>query len=188
MIGLIEIWQRPQDLFVLPLQCETVNVPPVGQQWGGHKGVALAPRHTVNYKREDTSIMINTMYATVKIKDLYMTVLYAAPQTLRKELTNTLNQIRKSSRGSSILMGDLNARHKNWDTKFNTAGTTLLRWANLRNWVIQAANLLSFHCIQVLSNIVLFITRGIRVTEITVQGRRCHENKQSPPNRPALFL
>ncbi len=67
------------------------------------------------------------MYVTVKIIDLCLTVLYAAPQTQRKELTDTLNQIRKSSRGPSIFMGDLDARHKNWATNFNSAGTILLR-------------------------------------------------------------
>ncbi len=127
VIGLTETWQLPEDCFVLPLQYEAGTVPPVKQQWRGHKGVALALGHAVNYKRKDTSITTNTMYATVRIKDLYLTVLYAAPQTPCKELTHTLNRIRRSSRGPSIIMGDLNARDKNWDTNFNTAGTTLLR-------------------------------------------------------------
>ena len=111
-----------------------VTVPPVGQQWRGHKGVALAVRHTVSYKREATSIATNTMYVTVRIKDLYLTVLYAAPQTPRKELTETITQIRWRSRRTSIIMGYLNARHKNWDTNTNTAGTTVLGWANMHNW------------------------------------------------------
>ena len=165
LIGLTETWQRPQDRFVLPLQYEAVTVPPVGQQWRGHKGVALALWHTVNYRRGDTSIRTNTMYVIVKIKDLYLTVLYASLQTPRKELTETLSRIRRSSRVPSTIMGDLNARYKNWDTKFNTTGTTVLRWANPHNWVIRAANLPSFHSIHGLSNINLFITRGMQVRE-----------------------
>ncbi len=63
-------------------------------------------------------------------------------------------------------MADLNASHKkNWDTIFNTAGTTLLCWANLHNWVIRAANLPYFYSIQGSSNIDLFFTKVIRVTE-----------------------
>ena len=50
----------------------------------------------------------------------------------------------------------MNARHKNWYTYFNMAGTTLLRWANLHNWVIRGANL---------PNIDLLITKGLWVTE-----------------------
>ncbi len=54
VVGLTETWLRPPDRFVLPQQYEAVTVPPVGQQYRGHKEVALAVRHTVSYKREAT--------------------------------------------------------------------------------------------------------------------------------------
>ena len=137
----------------------------VEQQGRGHKGVALALRYTFNYKREATAVTTNTMYVTVRIKNLYLTVLNTALQTLRSELMETLNQIRRRHRRPSIIIGDLNARHKNWDTSFNTAGTTLLRWTNLHNWMIRAANLPHFTAFKGYSNIDLFITKAIRVTE-----------------------
>ncbi len=50
-----------------------------------------------------------------------------SPATPRKELTDTPNPIRGRYRGPSIIMGDLIAHHKNCDTNFDTAGTTIFR-------------------------------------------------------------
>ncbi len=97
VIGLTETWQRPQDSFVLPLQYETLIIPLVGQQWRGHKVVDLALRHIVNCKREATSVTTNTMYVTVRVKDLYLTVLYAAPKhragSSRRRLTKYIGDL-----------------------------------------------------------------------------------------------
>lgn len=75
---------------------------------------------------------------TIKAARVYITNAYISPTAKAQEEDAALNVILRESRGNSILTGDLNARHKQWDKRTNTRGRKLLIWASDHGWKIKA--------------------------------------------------
>lgn len=62
--------------------------------------------------------------------------IYAGPQTSGKKHEEALKKINKDDGGRVILVGDLHARHKEWDKITNTRRTTVVKAGKRRNYKI----------------------------------------------------
>lgn len=160
ILGLTETWQRPHDRFVLPLEYIALTSPVAGNRYRGHAGVAMTFREgllgksTKKYQTEDFMVL------TCLVGELWISLLYIFPSCPPSGLTAAMEVARRNSPGPALIMGDFNARHRNWDTQTNSKGTELLRWTQFWGWQIDAAGEPSFHNQSGSSNVDLFLRRG----------------------------
>lgn len=59
--------------------------------------------------------------------------MYVSPQESGKQLEMTLNILKKQDANRSLVIGDLDARHKAWDTHTNRRGKVVYRRAENNN-------------------------------------------------------
>lgn len=79
----------------------------------------------------------NNLIQAVKValnKDRHIVGAYISPNTGEQEMRETLNKVHKDNgEGCSLILGDLNARHTNWEERKNARGRATVRFARETN-------------------------------------------------------
>ena len=97
-----------------------------------------------------------------QVDHIHIVLLYIRLYYPRSKALEFFEDIRTRTRGPTVIMGDLNARHRKWDKRSNTMGNMILQWSERWSWTIQNADLPSFQGATGSSNVDLFITKGVR--------------------------
>jgi len=70
----------------------------------------------------------------VQIKDVTYVATYIRPCTRKEEIKKFLTRIHRASHGTTVILGDLNARRKEWCTTNTTAGNAVVDWCEAHEW------------------------------------------------------
>ena len=104
-----------------------------------------------------------------------------SPSITKENLTAVLQWIRDASSGPTVVLGDFNARHKDWDSTTNTRGRTLRKWSKRFGWTISAPNTPTNTTEQGTSTIDLVLSKGLKVSKPQVyHGKWSGASDHSP--------
>lgn len=111
---------------------------PVEEGGNAHGGITILLNNAYSH-RVVLRIVNPTIQALgITIKDTTYVAIYIPKQVESQQLLHELTKIHMTCRGKTVLIGDFNARHKNWCSKGNRNGTCLKLWAEQNGWVIHA--------------------------------------------------
>ncbi len=110
-----------------------------------------------------SSIQKRTSNIICQLGQIKIGVVYLSPASSRAETEKCLNMINTHARGKSILCGDWNSRHQEWDRLSNRKGNQLVRWASAKKWKVRTWEGYSFRTRQYKSNIDFFVTKGLDI-------------------------
>lgn len=80
----------------------------------------------------------NIQSITIRVRGVTLMELYISPQTKEVDELQFLERIKTMSGGRSVIIVDMNARHKMWDTRSNCRGRRIREWAKTHHWDINA--------------------------------------------------
>ena len=141
---------------------EALPIEPTGNRRRGNAGIALAWKPTIEGETVLKHKSTNTQLITTRFGELSTSIAYISPAASTEELRTTLNRYRKQSQPKAIIMGDINARHNQWDRSTNTKGSEILKWAGQYGWTINASVSPSFKSVRGTSNVDLMICRNVQ--------------------------
>ena len=161
ILGLCETWLRPKDLTAAQQFDESISVPQTHGGWRGQGGVAIKVAPLINYSVVLKHSQTEYQFITIKVAGTYITMLYVKPNSPKPVFLQCMNTIQKCTRGRSIIMGDLNARHPRWDRCANPHGRWLVEWTFSHHWTVHAPPEPTFAAHQGTSTVDIFLTKGI---------------------------
>ena len=156
----------------LGMRHESVRLPTPHARGRGVGGVSLLIQEHVDYKllRKKASVLVQ--YVAIAIQDLTIVGAYINPGVRGEKLCKIeefIEEIRQLTPGRVCILGDLNARHRRWDSTSNVRGQELLRVCRRRGWRIWAPNEPTYRgAANNESTIDLMITRGCDPTTLVV--------------------
>ena len=168
VLGICETWLRPGDISSQKQFDETVSVLQDHGGWRGQGGVGFIISPLLHYRIVERYAQVEFQYVIINIAGTYLSVLYIRPNISRPSFLQCFNQIQKLTRGKSVVMGDLNARHKSWDTTTNSHGRWLVEWATSNQWHIDAPGGPTFIAHQGTSTVDLFLTKGVHTSGASI--------------------
>ena len=131
ILCLVETWLRSTDEvhIGLPHDVLSLEAPQKGRPHGG----------TVFLRRPGLQTRVLARYATKSYQTLAIYVkpglnvigVYITPNAERIVIRECLARLKSLCRGPTVILGDWNARHRDWDDKSNKQGQLV------RNWVLQ---------------------------------------------------
>lgn len=124
---------------------------------------SLNMRYRAHYKTQDAQVLVATIQG-----GLVAIAAYFAPLHGKATIQSTLDWVKPWMRSDAILFGDLNARHRIWDSECNAFGRTLNSWAEQHGATIYAPS--SITCLTALgaSAVDLFVSRSPRLDNVEV--------------------
>ena len=108
-----------------PAPCETVH--PRG-------GVSLPFKPHLQPKLHYRYATSHYQVIGARVRSIYVFAVYISPAAPAHIMRACLSQIQQVAKGTSLLIGDFNARHTNWDVKNNVRGRNLVKWAQKSGW------------------------------------------------------
>lgn len=162
---------------------ETYNIIPNTDDWhsicvqappttGRHRrggGVAILHSGESVIRRVSTHSEPKFQLISATVNGVPVVAAYVSPETPRPTYDRFLQIVTKALRGPGVLAGDLNARHKAWDDKTNTAGRRLHLWARTHNFKTQRPRLPTFSSHRGSSRVDLVLHRGPLAPALTVE-------------------
>ena len=100
-------------------------------------------------------------FIILNVSGTYISVLYIRPNLPQALFLHCLQTIQQHTRGKSVIMGDLNARHSRWDTTTNSHGRWLVSWASSNHWTVDAPPEATFVGHQGQSTVDLSLVKGL---------------------------
>jgi len=174
VLALSEILLTPGIHPNLSLQNETVSGPLNAHGLATKGGVAIVLYGIAKYKvvlrlREEYGQAVG-----VQIKGVTYVSVYISPAARRGEIIQFLNQIHRICRGTTIVLGDFNARQEDWCTENNTAGKALVDWCEDYEWRIDAPPFPTRQDTRCSTTVDLAITRNCKLTKFREATNYCH--------------
>lgn len=136
VVGLCETWHNANDNVFKSLVDEEVAGPRAEGALRGSGGVALVVHPLMSYKVLAKHVTKCTQFIAVRTGSVMIAMVYLSPSATDDESIDVINRIANLHRGEGVIMGDLNARHTNWDHATNRRGRRLIAWARRRSWDI----------------------------------------------------
>lgn len=179
-LGICETWAKANDPDMNILTDVHASTEPPHKNCRGYGGVAniISPR--LQFTLLNTSSTKKMQSVAVRVGEIMIITAYVSPIATQSELIQFLNTCGAVHRGRLIIIGDLNARHSNWDHTTNSKGRGLVQWASRNGWSIAAPSRPTFVTAQGNSTVDIAIYRGLTVTEIEVATERSWNSDHHP--------
>jgi len=157
----------------LSLDHEILCGPEKANGRGTKGGVAIilygVAKHKVVLRlREDYAQAIG-----VKIRDVTYVSTYIRPDTKRDDIKNFLTKIHRACVGTTLILGDLNARRREWCTIDTTAGNAITDWCETNGWHIDAPPIPTRQDARVLTTVDLALSRNCKLSNYKHASRYC---------------
>lgn len=81
----------------------------------------------------------------VKYANMTMVGMYLRLMCTKNEVLHDLNQTKSLGRGTILIIGDLNARRKSWNSAVSSNGKALSEWCRQNHFSISAPSEPTFH-------------------------------------------
>ncbi|KAI0560572.1 Endonuclease/exonuclease/phosphatase [Gracilaria domingensis] len=125
----VETWQRPSDEVSLALPHVSVALEADHRTRSPRGGITI-------FHRERLATKVLAKYATPSYQilalgvrpDLNVVGVYLSLRASDVEVTDFLDQLKSLIRGPTLLLGDWNARHDDWDRRRNKLGRRIRAW------------------------------------------------------------
>lgn len=180
IIGLCETWARESDTSLLNLLDVQASTEPTHRCCRGFGGVGFIIDARLRYSILDRFTSKKYQTITIVVGDTACTVLYMSPLNTAVETKLILERIRTLYRGRHIIMGDLNARHTNWDTKTNARGRQVMYWANKHGWKLSAPKSPSYSTVNGDSTPDIILHKGVTVSGTKTWDQDCGGSDHKP--------
>jgi len=146
ILCLVETWCRPTNRIPITQAHYSLAVEAPGSRFRGQGGIALLYREDL-----DTKVLArhgNSAYQILAIQvnpNLTVIGVYLSPSAPRSQVQEFLDKLKSLTRGPTVIMGDWNSRHQDWDSARNCPlwGLRWAQWgsrtaANQKKWVARA--------------------------------------------------
>lgn len=161
ILFLSETWIRAQDEDLMEMLDEFVLINGSKRLTRGVRGVGLMINPWIRYDTNANLSTTSEQALVIRVNGITITGMYVSPNAKEREEMYILSQIRKVGRRRAIIIGDLNAERKRWDTRSNKRGRRIIKWAEAQNWTIQARTGATF----------TIKSRGVSTPDITITKR-----------------
>ena len=173
LLALTETWLRPMDPVPLPYATESICLPPTGQRYRGQGGVTLVIQPETRYHLIEKIAENTHQLVAIRIGGTTIVALYLSPSLPKTRLLEILKHLQKITRGSAIILGDLNSRHPSWEVDLptghsNTQGNTLYAWTRQYGWEVRGTTAPTYESIHGRSTVDLFLVKGVPFKEPVV--------------------
>lgn len=159
VVGLCETWHKQDDQYFKSQVNEELIGPKAGELNRNTGGVALIVHPLLRYEVQAQHSSKHAQYISIRIGDTLISIIYLSPSGRDEEVIKLLDEISRSHRRKSVIMGDFNARHKEWDHASNMRGRRLVAWASRNGWVISGSGGATCYTNRGESSPDLFLTR-----------------------------
>ena len=122
----------------------------------------------VEYKELQSVAEREFQATSVSIRGTPVVGAYIQPNAKVETIKKFETQIKRLARGSSVVIGDLNARHKNWDTTTTVQGRRLNAFCAQANFKVLSPPEPSCRTAQGRSYVDLALVRNLKQKDITV--------------------
>lgn len=137
ILVLSETWMRKNDGDLRDMLDEYVYANETEGLTRGFGGVGLLINPVLPYETIAKLTTTCIQAVVVRVRGVTITGMYISPGATADDEARVLSKIDRLSRGQAIIIGDLNARNRRWDTRTNARGTRLVKWAAKHNWTIR---------------------------------------------------
>lgn len=169
VLGLCETWARGDSDPITKTIDESAPAPPTIRLNRGYGGVGLIVHPLLKYHLKDKFSSPTIQSITVKLTALTISIIYISPRAPAKDVATALDRLHRISGTRAIIMGDMNGRHTDWDTKSNARGLNLTRWSVRNGWKIYGPDEPTYRSPKGNSSPDIFMLRGL--THATVSTR-----------------
>lgn len=136
VIGICETWCKEDDQDLLNMMDEYVNTERPHPRCRGYGGVGLIVNPIIKYTLIEKCTTKTHQHISIQIGNVMIVIIYISPITKAPETMSLLDGIKAYARGDTIIIGDLNARNRSWDSSSNSKGIMIKNWAEIHNWEI----------------------------------------------------
>lgn len=168
ILAVCETWLRDSDARQCDWISERVNTKITHSRRRGFGGVGIVVHPLVKYTKIAEAATEKYQCLTIRTIGRNITVVYISPAARKADEEAVREYILATPEGSSIVLGDFNARHRRWDTIDNERGKRLVRWADGKNWKIIAPESRTCVTPRGSSNPDLCLTKGNTINNIHV--------------------
>lgn len=138
VFGIQETWLKPEDHSYRRDMTEEICTIPPHSRCKGFGGVEIMIQAPILHRLIEKNQTKTYQMITVSIGGMFITNTYISPAASGKDEETILQKILNLSRGPAMVMGDFNARNRDWDHRTNQRGTKLKQWEIKNGWNIKA--------------------------------------------------
>lgn len=168
ILGICETWMRPKETNQMKMLNEVASTIQEKPTTRGYGGVALMIHPLIRYTLITKAAERTHQYITIRTGDVHITILYMAPANAKETDRKIWEEVTSIAKGKAIIMGDINARHTDWDRKTNLRGARIKKWASEQGWKVTAPKEHTCTTRMGSSTPDLVLHRAIDITDITV--------------------
>lgn len=140
-IALQETFLSPEQGVSISDQCVYLNNSPGQQRYRAPGGSMIIVRKNLRFRLLRKTVIDRCELIVIKIAGCVLASIYSPPSRNNeswKSIEKALEIVCELSTGAAMVIGDFNARHKDWCHGTNARGRSLVRWAEQRRWKITA--------------------------------------------------
>ena len=168
VLAVCETWIRPQDIVTANKFEESVTVVQTHNGWRGQGGIGFRINPLLNYTLVQKHAQVSYQYIIIQVGGINIAAVYLTPTISQCDFRACLSSIQSCVIGPVVIIGDLNCRHKKWDTKSNKQGGWLVEWVSKNGWTIQAPSEPTFAAHSGKSTVDLMLTKGVNTSGLSV--------------------
>lgn len=137
ILGVSETCMKTKDDELRQALDASTNAPEVANLNKGYGGVGIIVNPLIPVQVVDKYSKATVQAVSARVWSVTITTIYISPRATAELEGIALQRIHKISGNRAVIMGDMNARLDKWDSKSNTRGRRLNRWARGHGWVIK---------------------------------------------------
>lgn len=138
VLVLVETFVSKGSIFEVECQIAAVCNDPRTESARAAGGTAVLNKPGLHYKVIRKAIFASTELVAVQVEGSLIGGVYIPPIAPWRGVEQALETFRSLLNGKALLIGNLNARHRDWCVKDNRRGEWLRQWAIDHRWEIHA--------------------------------------------------
>lgn len=166
ILGLSETWINGDKIDYSTQMNLAVNNKTSNKNNRSFGGVAMIINPIIKFKIIREMAHPKYQFITIGLTNLTVTVCYISPSASAGTVEGAMVEIQRHTGDRAIVMGDFNARHKQWDDTTNSRGIVIKRCSIKREWQIQKSAEMTCYAARGCSKPDLFLRRGVRTSTV----------------------
>ena len=139
VLALQETWTRGTETDLLPSWITgAVSAPVPTGALRGFGGVAMVVNPAIRHRVVMSKGTTRYQFVIALVGDMHIASVYISPHAVKAQVLECLNEVKQAAPPPAVIIGDLNARHVDWDTRSNYRGALLKVWARNSDFAICA--------------------------------------------------
>ena len=160
-----ETWMRSDSKTKKPWITEH-KCAPLKKNGKTRGGVAMMISSLLAYRRLASFADEHIQWIAIQVGEVVIVNMYVSPSTKAQKLIQMIS-IMKTLGNRIIIIGDLNCRHKRWDTRNNSLGIALYKETTKTGWKIHSTGVPTCYTRNGSSSVDLAMTRKVNICTLT---------------------